>query len=295
MKTYHPGVEADTSKAVLVTGCSSGIGAATAGLLARSGWVVYATARRPEALAGLETSGCRALALDVTDDDSMQAAVAAVEKEHGAVGVLVNNAGYSLSGALETVPLAGARRQFETNVFGPARLSQLVLPAMRAQGWGRIVTVGSMGGRLTFPGGGWYHASKYALEALSDALRFEVAGFGINVVLVEPGFIRSGFAEAAATSLEVEAAADDPYAKFTAGLLASTRGVYDNGPLARIGGTPDDVARVVLEAITTPRPKARYPVTTSARLLLALRTVLPDRAWDAFLARLFVRPGSRRG
>jgi NAD(P)-dependent dehydrogenase (short-subunit alcohol dehydrogenase family) len=293
--SYDRDVNGGPSKAALVTGCSSGIGAATAALLARSGWAVYATARRLESLAGLESLGCRVLALDVTDDDSMKTAVATVEDEHGAVGVLVNNAGYSMSGALETVPMADARRQFETNVFGPARLSQLVLPAMRAQGWGKIVTIGSMGGRLAFPGGGWYHATKYALEALSDALRFEVAGFGVDVVLVEPGFIRTGFAEAAAISLVGEPVAGDPYAAFTAGVLASTRGVYDKGPLSRLGGTPDDVARVVLEAVTAARPRARYPVTASARLLLALRTVLPDRAWDAFLARQFVRPGGRHG
>lgn len=287
------------SRAVLVTGCSSGIGRATAGLLARSGWPVYATARRAEALADLESLGCRALALDVTDDESMRAAVEVVEEEHGAVGVLVNNAGFSRSGAVETVPLVDARRQFETNVFGPTRLAQLALPAMRAQGWGRIVVIGSMGGRLTFPGGGWYHATKYALEALSDALRFEVAGFGVDVVLVEPGFIRSGFSEVAASSIETPAGVtprpDDPYGDFTAGLLASTRGVYTRGPLSRLAGTPDDVAGVVLNAITADRPKARYPVTASARLLLAARTLLPDRAWDAFIARQFVRPGGRRG
>lgn len=287
------------SRAVLVTGCSSGIGRATAGLLARSGWPVYATARRAETLTDLESLGCRTLSLDVTDDESMVAAVEVVEREHGAVGVLVNNAGFSRSGAIETVPLADARRQFETNVFGPSRLAQLVLPAMRAQGWGKIVVLGSMGGRLTFPGGGWYHATKYALEALSDALRFEVAGFGVDVVLVEPGFIRSGFSEVAASSVETPAPTrpgiDDPYREFTAGLIASTRGVYDRGPLARLAGTPDDVAAVVLEAITTDRPKARYPVTASARLLLAARTLLPDRAWDGFLARQFVRPGGRRG
>jgi NAD(P)-dependent dehydrogenase (short-subunit alcohol dehydrogenase family) len=295
MKDVKHGV----SKAVLVTGCSSGIGRATAGLLARSGWPVYATARRAEALVDLESLGCRPLALDVTDDESMVAAVEVVERECGAVGVLVNNAGFSRSGAVETVPVADARRQFETNVFGPTRLAQLVLPAMRAQGWGRIVVIGSMGGRLTFPGGGWYHATKYALEALCDALRFEVAGFGVDVALIEPGFIRSGFSEVAASTIETPAgttpAADDPYREFTAGVLASTRGVYAKGPLARMAGTPDDVARVVLEAITAPRPKARYPVTASARLLLAARTLLPDRGWDAFLARQFVRPGARRG
>lgn len=283
------------SKAVLLTGCSSGIGRATAGLLARSGWAVYATARRRETLTDLESLGCRPLALDVTDDDSMQAAVQAVESEHGAVGVLVNNAGFSQSGAVETVTVADARLQFETNVFGPARLAQLVLPAMRAQGWGRIVVIGSMGGRLTFPGGGWYHATKYALEALSDALRFEVAGFGVDVSLVEPGFIRTRFSEAAASTIDPPTVDDDPYAEFTAGLQATTRAVYDRGALARLAGSPDDVAAVVLEAISAARPKARYPVTASARLLLAARTLLPDRAWDAFMARSFMRPGDRRG
>jgi len=282
----------------MVTGCSSGIGRATAALLARSGWQVYATARHTEVLGDLEALGCRTLQVDVTDEDSMQAAVQTVVDSHAAVGVLVNNAGFSQSGAVETVPLAQARRQFETNVFGPARLTQLVLPGMRAQGWGKVVNIGSMGGRLTFPGGGWYHASKYALEALSDAQRFEVAGFGIDVVLVEPGFIRTAFSEAAASSIgpaEETAGGDDPYREFTAGVLASTRAVYDRGPLARLGGDPDDVARVVLAAITSDRPKARYPVTASARLLRAVRLALPDRAWDGFMARQFPQPGRPRG
>lgn len=283
---------------MLVTGCSTGIGRATAGLLAGAGWPVYASARRLEALEPLERLGCTPLALDVTDEDSMQRAVATIEDAHGAVGVLVNNAGFSQSGAMEVVGMADVRRQFETNVFGPVRLSQLVLPAMRAQGRGRIVNIGSMGGRLTFPGGGYYHATKYALEALSDALRFEVAGFGVDVVLVEPGFIRSGFSAAAASTIAAPPAPvtpDDPYRDFTEGLIASTKGVYDRGPLARLAGSPDDVARVVLEAVTVDRPKARYPVTASARLLLGLRRLLPDRAWDSFLARQFVQPGRRRG
>jgi NAD(P)-dependent dehydrogenase (short-subunit alcohol dehydrogenase family) len=289
-------VAKDFSRAVLVTGCSSGIGHATAARLAGAGWPVYATARRPERLGDLEKLGCHVLALDVTDDASMSAAVERVVHDHGAVGVLVNNAGFSQSGAIETVPLAQARRQFDTNFFGPARLSQLVLPGMRAQGWGKVVNISSMGGRLTFPGGGYYHATKYALEALSDALRFEVAGFGVDVVLVEPGFIRTGFSEAAAASVDpAPAGPDDPYAAFTAGVLASTRNVYDKGVLARLAGSPDDVAAVVLEAITAAPPKARYPVTASARILRGLRVLLPDRAWDAFLAKQFVRPGVGRG
>ncbi|MDQ6728061.1 MAG: SDR family NAD(P)-dependent oxidoreductase [Actinomycetota bacterium] len=292
------------SKAVLVTGCSGGIGRATATRLASAGYTVYATARRPETLTDLAELGCRTMALDVTDEESVRSAVLVVEAEAGAVGVLVNNAGYSQSGPVETVPMDAVRRQFETNVFGPTLLTQLVLPGMRAQRWGKVVTIGSMGGRLTFPGGGYYHATKYALEALSDALRFEVAGFGVDVVLIEPGFIRTGFSGAAAATMAPGDdprsgaggdAAGDPYRAFSAAVLASTRTVCERGLVARLGGGPDDVAKIVLEAITADPPRARYPVTASARLLHALRRVLPDRAWDAFLARQFVRPGVSRG
>src|SRR5919198_933916 len=175
---------AQTSKAVLITGCSTGIGRATAERLAAKGWTVYATARKLESIEDLKGKGCRTLALDVTDEQSMRSAVEQVEAAEGAVGVLVNNAGYSQSGALETVPLDQVRRQFETNVFGLLRMCQLVLPGMRNQGWGRIVNLSSMGGKLTFPGGGAYHATKFSVEALSDVMRFEVAGFGVHVVIV---------------------------------------------------------------------------------------------------------------
>ncbi|MGI8594394.1 MAG: SDR family NAD(P)-dependent oxidoreductase [Solirubrobacteraceae bacterium] len=223
-----------------------GIGRATAQRLAGSGWTVYATARRLESIADLEPRGCNLLALDVTDEDSMQAAVRTVEEAEGAVGVLVNNAGYSQSGAVETVPIEHVRRQFETNVFGLARMAQLVLPSMRRQRWGRIVNVSSMGGKLTFPGGGFYHATKYAVEALSDALRFEVQGFGIDVVVIEPGLIKTGFATAAVGALgdatsHGAAAADDPYATFNRAVAKSTAGVYE-GPLAKLGGRPETVA-----------------------------------------------------
>src|SRR5437764_10491306 len=201
------------SRAVLITGCSSGIGRATAERLARGGHTVYATARRPESIADLEQAGCRTLALDVTGEASMSAAVRAVEEAEGAVGVLVNNAGYSQSGAVESVSMEAVRAQFETNVFGLVRMCQLVLPGMRRQGWGRIVNISSMGGRLVFPGGGFYHGTKHAVEALSDALRFEVAGFGVAVVIVEPGLIITEFGNTAAGSL-AESEADGPYAHF---------------------------------------------------------------------------------
>jgi NADP-dependent 3-hydroxy acid dehydrogenase YdfG len=187
--------------AVLITGCSSGIGHETARHLAGKGWTVYATARRPETLGELAEAGCETLALDVTDEASMKGAVDAVEASHGAVGALVNNAGYSQSGALETLPMERLRAQFETNVFGLVRMCQLVLPKMRAAGRGRIVNVSSMGGKLVFPGGGAYHATKHAVEALSDALRWEVKGFGVHVSIIEPGLITTNFGETAASSL----------------------------------------------------------------------------------------------
>ena len=275
----------DRARAVLVTGCSSGIGRATAERLARAGWTVYASARRLESVEGLE--GCRPLRLDVTDDDSMRAAVEAIEREHGAVGVLVSNAGYSQSGAVESVPIEAARRQLETNVLGLARLTQLVLPGMRRQGWGRIVNVSSMGGKLTFPGGGWYHASKHAVEALSDALRFELAGFGIDVVVIEPGLIRTGFADAAVGSIAVDP--DDPYARFNQAVGAATAGAYDG--LARVlGGGPDTVARTIERALAARRPRSRYRVTASARIFLTVRKLVPDRAWDALVGRSYPRP-----
>src|SRR4051812_16290330 len=238
-----------TSRAALVTGCSSGIGRATAERLAVSGWTVYATARKPQTLGELEARGCRTLALDVTDEASMRDAVAAVEADHGAVGALVNNAGYSQSGAVETVPMEKVREQFETNVFGLMRLCQLVLPAMRAARRGRIVNLSSMGGRLVFPGGGVYHASKYAVEAFSDALRFEVAGFGVAVVVIEPGTIRTRFAEAATTALgAATASGDGAYASFNARVARATHQAYEKGPLALLGGGPEPVAKAVENA-----------------------------------------------
>lgn len=279
-------------RTVLVTGCSSGIGEATAARLAARGWAVYATARRPETLAGLASRGCRTLALDVTDEASMRAAVATVEEESGGVGALVNNAGYSQGGPLEEVPLAEVRRQFETNVFGLLRMCQLVLPGMRLRRSGRIVNVGSMGGRLTFPGGGPYHATKYAVEALSDALRFEVAGFGVHVALIEPGLIRTNFGATAVGSIDAVPSGGGPYAEFSAALARTTSHAY-SGPMGRLlGAGPATVARVIERALTASHPRARYVVTPSARLMIGLHALLPDRAFDAILARQFPRPGA---
>ena len=281
---------AEVSKAVLVTGCSSGIGHATAEYLAGAGWKDYAIARRVDAIEDLEGKGCVTLALDVTDESSMRTAVDAVEQAEGAVGVLVNNAGYSQSGAVETVPVDDVRRQFETNVFGLVRMCHLVLPGMREQGWGRIVNISSMGGRLTFPGGGAYHATKHAVEAFSDALRFEVRGFGVDVVLIEPGLITTKFGEVGAASVG-ESRSDGPYAEFNDAVAKGTAEVYEGG-LARLGGPPEVVAKKIDKAISARHPKTRYVVTPSARLALGQRKLMTDRMWDRAMRVQFPRPGS---
>jgi NADP-dependent 3-hydroxy acid dehydrogenase YdfG len=283
------------SKAVLITGCSSGIGEATARRLAAHGWSVYASARRPESIAHLADAGCKLLQLDVTDEQSMRAAVETIERKEGAVGVLVNNAGYSQGGPIEQVPLEAVRRQFETNVFGLIALTQLVLPAMRAQHWGKLVNIGSMGGRLTLPGGGLYHATKHSLEAISDALRFEVRGFGVDVVLVEPGLITTEFGKTAvATVNEADASGaganreksshdgSDPYKKFNTKLAAMTAGVYE-GPMRHLGGGPDVVAKAIEKGISRRKAPSRMLLTPSAHLTVFQRKVLPDRLWDAML------------
>ena len=223
---------------VLITGCSSGIGQAAALALHEAGRTVVATARNPDTLSGLAGRGLRTLALDVTDESSMRAAVDAA----GPIDVLVNNAGYGLYGTVEQLPMAEIRRQFETNFFGLVRLTQLVLPGMRAAGSGRILNVSSMGGRATLPGGAFYHASKYAVEALSDALRMEVAQFGIDVVLIEPGPVRTPWNDVAAGSV----AASGRAARQTATATAP----------ARIR-TP--VSRTPSPRRSAPPPTARWP------------------------------------
>jgi NAD(P)-dependent dehydrogenase (short-subunit alcohol dehydrogenase family) len=277
------------SKAVLITGCSSGIGWATAKRLSDVGLRVYATARNVEKIAPLEEGGCRLLPLDVTDEYSMISAVEEVEREEGAVGALINNAGYSQSGAVETVPMEKVRGQFETNVFGLVRMCQLVLPGMRRQGYGRIVNISSMGGKLTFPGAGYYHATKHAVEAISDALRFEVEGFGIKVSVIEPGLIRTGFANAAAGSMDGQE--EGPYAGFGEAVARVTTENYERGPVSRLAGEPEAVAGAIERAISARNPRSRYAVTPSAHLFIGLRRLLPDRAWDAVVKTSYPQPG----
>lgn len=275
------------SKAVLITGCSTGIGRATALHLTRSGWNVYATARRVDSISDLADVGCHTLQLDVTDEASMREAVRRIEDVEGAVGVLVNNAGYGQSGALEEVAIEAARYQFEVNVFGAMALTQMVLPRMRDQRWGKVVNVGSMAGRLTLPGGGWYHATKHALESLSDALRFEVKGFGVDVVLIEPGMIATDFTTT--TVGTINHSPDSPYREFNTRLAAVSEHMH-TGPKRVIFGQPDSVAAAIEKALDSRRPRPRIPVTASAWLGLLYRRLLSDRAWDRLMRIQYPRP-----
>ncbi len=282
----------EISKAVLITGCSTGIGRATAELLAGKGWNVYATARKTADIKDLKDKGCKTLALDVTSERSMEKAVDSVVEAEGAIGALVNNAGYSQSGALESMPMESVKRQFETNVFGLLRMCQLALPGMRAQGWGRIVNLSSIGGKVVFPGGGVYHATKHSVEALSDAMRFEVAGFGVDVVIIEPGLIRTEFGNTAANSL-ADAGDHGPYAEFNDAVGDATVGAYD-GPTGKLGGGPETVARKIEKAISSRRPKPRYKVTASAHMILGTGGLLTDRGWDRFVGTQFPRPKAEK-
>jgi NAD(P)-dependent dehydrogenase (short-subunit alcohol dehydrogenase family) len=241
-------------------------------------------------MSDLAVSGVRTVAMDVTVEESMTAGIERALSETGRIDVLVNNAGYGSYGALEDVPLSEARRQFEVNVFGPARLTQLVLPAMRAQRSGRIVNISSIGGKIYEPLGDWYHATKFALEGLSDSLRVELRPFGIDVVVVEPGAIRTEWGRIAADNL-MERSAAGPYAKQAAAVAGVLR-VYERRPW--LVSPPEVIARVVLAAVNAPRPKTRYAAGSGAKAVLFAKWLLPDRGFDRALQTLYRLPGDRR-
>lgn len=276
-----------SSPVVLITGCSSGIGRAAALQLQRAGFQVHASARRPESLSELAAAGCRTVQLDVDDEASMQAAIDTV----GPVDVLVNNAGFGLYGPVEQVSIDEVRKQFETNVFGLVRLTQLVLPSMRERRHGRILNVSSMGGRTTLPGGAFYHASKYAVEAISDALRLEIRPFGLYVSLIEPGIVRTPWSEQAMQHQAASAAADDedPYGAYKDAVSASFERAY-SGPLARLSIDADRVARTIVKAAAATNPRPRYLISPMAKSLVTAKTVLPDRVHDALLRQQYKLP-----
>lgn len=268
-------------RVALVTGASSGIGERTALRLHEAGFIVYAVARRVERMQGLADAGVHVFAMDVTDDASMTGGVQRILDEQGRIDVLVNNAGYGSYGAVEDVPIDEARRQFEVNVFGLARLTQLVTPHMRALADAplarrcRIVNVSSIGGKFYEPLGAWYHATKFAVEGFSDSLRVELAPFGIDVIIIEPGPIRTEWNEISRESL-TETSRGGAYEH----QAEKVRKVMERGDRAPIGSRPDVVAKKIVSAVLANTPRARYPVGRGAGTVVRARRLLPDAAFD---------------
>jgi NAD(P)-dependent dehydrogenase (short-subunit alcohol dehydrogenase family) len=270
-------------KVALVTGSSSGIGRATADAFLAEDWTVYATARNPADVETLGEEGCRIATLDVTDDGDVARVVDRIEDEEGRLDALVNNAGYGQFGPLEDVPVEALHRQFDVNVYGPHRLARAALPLMRSRRDGTVVNVSSVAGRLSFPGGGAYCGSKHALEAMSDALRNEVSEYGIDVVLIEPGPVRTNFADRAAESAADEDERDDgvPGVERSGAYERIYDLVGDGSAVGGIGAVePELVADFVVNAAAATRPKARYQPGTVARVGVLAR-LLPDQVVDA--------------
>lgn len=267
-------------KVVLVTGASSGIGFDAAQALAARGHKVYAAARRVEKMEPLKAKGIEVLRMDVTDEASMAEGVESILKNEGRIDVLVNNAGYGFFGAIETVPMEEARRQLEVNVFGLARLCQLVLPTMRKQGCGRIVNTSSIAGRSVFYFGGWYHVSKYSVEALSDAMRMELKPFGIDVVMIEPGAIKTDWGIIAARHL-AESTKDTAYEPTAAPWAKTMDWAYRSNLISG----PSVITRAILRAVDSRRPRARYRKGRLSGTVIFLHWLLPARWWDALMRR----------
>ncbi|MCB9680579.1 MAG: SDR family NAD(P)-dependent oxidoreductase [Alphaproteobacteria bacterium] len=265
-----------SSRVALVTGASAGIGKSIVRRLLAQGWTVYGAARRTAQMEDLVAQGAHALAMDVTDEASMAAGVDAILAAEGRIDALVNNAGYGSYGALEDVPLDEARRQFEVNVFGAMRLTQLVLPTMRAARRGHVVNITSMGGEIWMPIGGWYHATKHALEVLSDVLRMEVAPFGIHVVVVQPGSIETEWSGISADNLE-KTASGTVYTRWVAPMVRLLRA-------ERGRAHPDVVAQAVSAAVSTDRPRRRYATPFDAKALVFLVRWLPTWVFERIVA-----------
>lgn len=266
------------NKVALVTGASSGIGESTALKLKDLGYTVYGAARRVDRMQHLTKSGIKILAMDVTDDASMQAGIASIMTEAGRIDVLVNNAGYGSYGAVEDVPMEEARAQFDVNVFGAVRLTQLALPHMRAQRSGTIVNITSMGGKIHTPLGAWYHGTKFALEAISDCLRMEVQPFGIDVVVIEPGGIKTEWAGIAAENL-VQTSGNGPYAVQAKAMANSMIGESSR----KMQSPPQIIADTIAKAVTAAKPKTRYAIGFGAKPMIFMRGILSDRIFDGMM------------
>jgi short-subunit dehydrogenase len=259
------------TKTVLVTGASAGIGKATAIYLAQNGYSVYGAARRTDKMHDLKNYGIKPIALDVTKDDSMVGCVEQILKEAGSIDILVNSAGFGSAGAIEDLPMEDARYQLEVNVFGALRLTQLVLPKMRDNRYGKIVNISSIGGKVAFPLNGWYHASKFALEALSDSLRMEVKRFGIDVIVIEPGGIESEWAEIANENMR-RISGKTVYKEMVARAERATADLKLPGPIV--------IAKLIQKSIEAKSPKTRYVGGYAAKPFLMIRKILSDRLMD---------------
>jgi NAD(P)-dependent dehydrogenase (short-subunit alcohol dehydrogenase family) len=265
-------------KVALITGASSGMGKVTARYLFEKGYVVYGVARRVEKMKDLSDLGIHTLLMDVTNDASMVSGVETILHEEGRIDVLVNNAGFGSYGAIEDVPIEDARYQLEVNVFGAARLMQLVLPAMRESGFGKIVNISSIGGKITTPFGGWYHASKFALEALSDCLRNEVAPFGVDVIVIEPGGIKSEWGSIAFDNLlKTSGSSSSPYHQTIQSFSEAFAKTEEKNP------GPEIIAELIYKAIEAKTPKTRYVAGYMAKPAIFMRKVLSDRMMDKVL------------
>lgn len=260
---------------ILITGASSGIGFQTAEFLAKEGHTVYGAARRLDKLNQLKQFSVKPLSLDVTNEESMQKAVETIIKNEKRIDVLINNAGYGSYGAIEDVPLSEAKRQFDVNLFGMARLTQLVLPYMRKQHSGRIINTSSMGGRLVSYMGAWYHATKYAVEAFSDALRMETSDFGIKVSLIEPGGIKTDWGMIAADHLE-KSAAGGAYQEQADKAAAGMKRQYSSNMLS----DPKVISKAISKAVNSRHPRPRYLIGMGAKPLVFAKTILPTKAFD---------------
>jgi short-subunit dehydrogenase len=264
-------------KIVLITGASAGIGEATAIRLGKAGYVVYASARRVEKMKHLEDHGIHVLNMDITKDSDMVSGIENILLEQGRIDVLINNAGYGSYGALEDVPISEARYQFDVNIFGMARLTQLVLPHMRARHSGRIINISSMGGRFGEPHGAWYHASKFAVEGLSDCLRMELKQFGIDVVVIQPGAIITEWNTISRENL-LKVSGNTDYKD----LAFKHFKMLEKGD-GKMGSQPDVIARVIEKAIASNKPKTRYAAGSGAKLVLFVKSILSDTLFDKLI------------
>lgn len=270
----------NNQKTALITGASSGIGKETAKSLLGAGFNVYVAARRVEKMEDLKTLGAHPVKLDVTSEESMVSAVQAILDKEGSIDILVNNAGYGSYGAIEDVPMEEARRQFDVNIFGLARMTQLVLPGMRKNRYGKIVNISSMGGKMYTPFGGWYHATKHALEGFSDCLRLETKDFGIDVIIIEPGAIKTPWGIIAADNLK-KTSANGAYADAAVKAADGLAERYSGNQLS----PTTVISETILKAVTSRRPKTRYAVGYASALSIFLRKILSDRTFDLIISR----------